>query len=395
MKGYSNVTPTYSKLKPFACLCYPWLRPYTTSKLQPRSASCIFLGYSSSKSAYKCFDPNTNKLYHSRHIEFIQHIFPLHTPTSKPITHTYTSFLNIHTPNTSEPPPSSDSSSPQIPTPHSTNQSPSTSSSPANDSPTMPSSNQSPHDSSIHHPTLSTPITAPTTSTQASPTPNHTTLDSTPFSPTDNTSPTIPPSAQTTSSSPHTTSPNNTPSTPTPLPPRSRKPNPKYYGSSFVNHTTVHPIPPTIKPSCVSQAIKDPLWRKAMDDEHNALLHNQTLELVPSSTHTPIGCKWVFRVKRKPDESIDKYKARLVAKGFHQQPGKDFFETFSPVTKPVTIRVVLSLALSNQWSLRQLDINNAFLQGTLHENVTWFNHPGLLIHNFQITFVNFRNLYMD
>lgn len=122
--------------------------------------------------------------------------------------------------------------------------------------------------------------------------------------------------------------------------------------------------------------MKDPHWRHAMDLEFNALLHNYTWELVPRTNQNIIGCKWIFRIKRKADGTIDKYKARLVAKGFHQQFGKDYFETFSPVTKPVTIRTVLSIALSKGWPLRQLDVNNAFLHGTLHEDIFMIQPPG-------------------
>lgn len=124
--------------------------------------------------------------------------------------------------------------------------------------------------------------------------------------------------------------------------------------------------------------MKDPKWREAMDHEFNALMQNGTWELVPQTSQQPIGCKWVFRVKRNSDGTIAKYKARLVAKGFLQQFGKDYFDTFSPVTKPVTIRTILSIALSQNWPLRQLDVNNAFLHGTLHEEVFMSQPPGFV-----------------
>ena len=82
-----------------------------------------------------------------------------------------------------------------------------------------------------------------------------------------------------------------------------------------------------------------------------------------------VDCKWVYKLKRDQTGAVKQYKARLVAKGFRQQPGIDYRETFSPVVKATTIRVVLSLAVAQQWPLRQLDIQNAFLHWDLKETV--------------------------
>lgn len=106
-------------------------------------------------------------------------------------------------------------------------------------------------------------------------------------------------------------------------------------------------------------------------------MRNQTWTLVkPSESRKPIGCKWVFRVKENSDGSLNKYKARLVAKGFHQQAGSDFTEAFSPVVKPVTVRIVLTLAVTHKWTIQQIDVNNAFLNGTLEEEVFMQQPPG-------------------
>ena len=92
--------------------------------------------------------------------------------------------------------------------------------------------------------------------------------------------------------------------------------------------------------------------------------------MVPAETATNIvGNKWVFRVKYNLDDNVSKYKARLVAKGFHQTYGIDFFETFSPVVKPCNVIIILSLAVMHHRSVRQLDINNVFLNGELTEDV--------------------------
>ncbi|XP_021652447.2 uncharacterized mitochondrial protein AtMg00820-like [Hevea brasiliensis] len=123
-------------------------------------------------------------------------------------------------------------------------------------------------------------------------------------------------------------------------------------------------------PSSYNKVVQDKNWRVAMNQEVNALIQTDTWELVPrSSADNIIAFKWIFRIKQKQDGSIDCYKARLVAKGFHQRPGLDFFETFSPRVKPMTIRIILSIAVFHGWELHQLDVSNAFLHGDLDENV--------------------------
>ncbi|KAL9411808.1 hypothetical protein AB3S75_045417 [Citrus x aurantiifolia] len=133
------------------------------------------------------------------------------------------------------------------------------------------------------------------------------------------------------------------------------------------------------EPTTLTQALKDHKWRRAMSEEYDALVKNGTWVLVPPDRNQNlVGCKWIFRTKRKSDGSVDRFKARLVAKGFYQRPGLDYQDTFSPVVKPTTVRIVLSIAVSRGWSLRQLDVNNAFLQGHLSENVYMSQPPGFV-----------------
>jgi hypothetical protein len=90
-----------------------------------------------------------------------------------------------------------------------------------------------------------------------------------------------------------------------------------------------------------------------MDLEYGALIKNKSWHLVPPMKgRNVVGCKWIYKIERKQDGSLDRYKARLVAKGFKQCYGIDYDDTFSPVVKIATIHIVLSIAVSRGWNLR-------------------------------------------
>ncbi|KAH9801545.1 retrovirus-related pol polyprotein from transposon RE1 [Citrus sinensis] len=135
----------------------------------------------------------------------------------------------------------------------------------------------------------------------------------------------------------------------------------------------------SLEPSNVDEALSDSKWKAAMQAEFDALIRNKTWSLVPMNPeYKLVGCKWVFRTKYNTDGSVSKYKARLVAKGFHQRAGIDYSETFSHVVKSSTVRVILSLAVMQSWNVRQIDVNNAFLNGDLTEDVYMHQPEGFV-----------------
>ncbi|XP_019087286.1 PREDICTED: uncharacterized protein LOC104727565 [Camelina sativa] len=385
--------PNYQKLRVFGCLCFPWLRPYAAHKLDNRSLDCVFLGYSLTQSAYFCFHRPTGRIYTSRHVRFVEESFPfamssstITTSVSVPevtagVHHSVVPLRSLATPPppslSSLSPPRSDShpmaSPPPTPAPSPVSSVPPTS--PL--SPAHPSSTGLDSRSSLGPTTNSTPSSPNLPSTAQSPLSR---------SPTNSSTHSSTPSSL--SSSSHASPPQPVPSLipASPPPPlvnqhpmqtRSKnhivKPNPKLSLTA-----TVPPLRPII-PKTVTEALKDPNWRQAMCDEINAQIRNGTSDLVlPSPSQIIIGCKWVFTLKYLPNGTLDRYKARLVAKGFHQRYGLDFIETFSPVIKSTTVRAVLQTAVSKGWRIRQIDVNNAFLQGSLHDEVYVTQPPGFV-----------------
>jgi Reverse transcriptase (RNA-dependent DNA polymerase) len=326
------------------CLCFLHTRPYNKHKLQPRALPCLFLDYATSQKGYRCLHLPTNKLYISLHVTFDENSFPYKSQPSPASTEDSTS-AHYQTPFNIIPDPN-----------------------PLHSSSLSPSAQLPPESILLQGPTPSSPPHISTPSNSLSPIfPNP--LPSSTHSPTqppephllNSTPPTQPPAPHTSSHPMITQTKDNT-----------RRPR------HFPDHIAFT-VSLDAEPTTFTQANSDPLWRAAMADEINALAQNNTWTLIPSHLDQQvIGCKWVYRIKRHADDTIERYKARLVAKGYNQVEGIDYFDTFSPVVRPTTIRLVLSIAVFSGWPIRQLDVHNAFLNGDLSEQVLMRQPPGFI-----------------
>ena len=106
-----------------------------------------------------------------------------------------------------------------------------------------------------------------------------------------------------------------------------------------------------------------------------------------------VRCKWVYKTKFGPDGKVDKHKVHLVAKGFSQVEGIDYIETFSPVAKMNSIRLVLSLATSLKWEVHQMDVKSTILHGDLREKIYMEQPPGFIQNDSSLVFCLRKSLY--
>ena len=140
---------------------------------------------------------------------------------------------------------------------------------------------------------------------------------------------------------------------------------------SFGNDFIVYLVEDT--PTTISEAYSSPdadLWKEAVRSEMESIMSNGTWEVVDRPYGCqPIGCKWIFKKKLRPDGTIERYKARLVAKGYTQKEGEDFFDTYSPVARLTTIRTLIAVAASYGLIIHQMDVKTAFLNGELDEEI--------------------------
>lgn len=287
--------PDYSILKSFGCLCFPLLRPYVSHKLMFRSKRCIFLGYGSSYKGYRCLDPLTNKVFITRHVVFDEKIFP----------------AKVEAPSALSAPASSTSAPIFIPDTIQPN-----SLSTYNDmsgTVSLPSSLSPSHISTspVSVPIEPSSISPSSASDGISPSPSVDSCDiSVPLVSSDSSI------SDTSSSLPHSSHGMVTRS-------RTGTLRPKTFPDYKTFYSTRHPLKAlssvviSVEPSCYSQAVISPEWRAAMGLEFDALLANGTWSLCPRPVnHNVVRNKWVYKIKRKQDGSLERFKARLVAKGF-------------------------------------------------------------------------------
>jgi hypothetical protein len=151
----------------------------------------------------------------------------------------------------------------------------------------------------------------------------------------------------------------------------------KSFGDDFI----IYLVDDTLK--TIAEAYSSPdtdYWKEAVRSEMDSIMSNGTWEVVERPYECkPVGCKWVLKKKLRPDGTIDKYKAILVAKGYTQKEGGDFFDTYSPVARLTTIRVLLSLAASHGLLVHQMDVKTTFLNGELEEEIYMDQSEGFVV----------------
>jgi len=283
-------TPVINHLRIFGCACFPLLKPYNTHKVQPKTSTCIFLGYAGQYKGYICFSLQTNRFFVTRHIIFDESVFH------------YTSMPAVSA--------SSSTSSLSI---------------------------------SLHN--IVFPIISSSSFPSRAPTSLHT------LPPSANPQPL--PVLNSTTQSPLLVDPNFQPENlfvVLPLSPMNLYPmttrskngisKRKAYSASVQSIDLSQVEPSSFKAASI--VIE---WQSAMREEIEALHAQGTWDLVSlPPTKNLVGCKWVYRIKKNADGFIARHKARLVAKGFSQKEGIDYGETFSPLVKPTTVHLVIALA---------------------------------------------------
>ncbi|CAL1376492.1 unnamed protein product [Linum trigynum] len=343
-KLYSKL-PDYGALRVFGCLCFVLLPRKERHKLDPKTARCVFLGYSDRHKGYLCYDPEGQRLRIGYHVIFMENVMYYSTKKESSREEFARSLSFLETLVVAD---SVTFGSPCV-------------------VPAEPTPSLSLHDGDGTE--TSSPVGSLDSSSDESSSSSHSGSNSSSHDILNSSS-----DGSLDSSSGSDES--NDPPSPPAGPRRSDRvnkgqPPPRHNDYVvFAVDPVTFAVEPIHVPSHYRYACGIPEWDNAMIEEIDALEENETWEVIPRTPDmSVVGCKWVFTVKLKPDGSLDRYKARLVAQGFSQEYGIDYDETFAPVAKMQTVRCVLAVAAMRNWPLVQLDVKNAFLHGDLKETI--------------------------
>ena len=150
-----------------------------------------------------------------------------------------------------------------------------------------------------------------------------------------------------------------------------RKTRSQFHGAYFANELRLddnYYMMVGYNPKSYYESSHDPIWKTTMQEEFNSLQENETWELVPLPPKRKlVQCKWVYRNKFADDGSEIKYNAILVSKLFSQFQGLYYTDTFSPVAKMESIRLVLAIVASKSWEVHHMDVKSAIIHGELQE----------------------------
>lgn len=346
LEKLTDKKPDYSLLKSFGCLCFASTHAKDRTKFSPRALPCVFLGYPSGFKGYKLLDLESHSILISRNVVFKEQVFPY--KTSEFLSKSVDMF-----PNTILPMPAPLHFVETMPSPAShfppfgsnvASSSDNTSVSPAAQShthDTVPTVSTDTHDAATDLSNVSRPkrmTRAPTYLSQY-----HCSLV-----------PSITPSScrisRSISSQNHcflvpltsTCSPSFPSSSKTPYPLSDVV---SYDRLNHIFQTSVQSYSLETEPKTFKQAMASEKWRKAANVELDAMEQNRTWDIVSLPVgKNVVGCRWIFTIKYQADGTVERYKGRLVAQGFTQQEGIDYMDTFSPVAKLTSVKLLLSLA---------------------------------------------------
>ncbi|KAL1203338.1 Retrovirus-related Pol polyprotein from transposon TNT 1-94 [Cardamine amara subsp. amara] len=364
----NKATPFIDHLRVFGCVCYVFVPEAQRNKLEPKSTKCMFIGYSPTQNGYKCYNPTTKWVHVSREVRFLEEKGYFDKKNWNDLEDLVSSVESASTLRAIlEGLVPCGSSVEQVNTNEVENEE-SNSGDPVEDEGVAESESdgteeEAPSDES----TLDPVETAVEEESEESGSEEED----------------VPPLRR---------------STRIRFPPENWRNIRVYYNNQavahpFQNHCTMdqfpkehqaflseidkHKIPKSYEEACLYD-----VWVQAMLEEIDSMVKNETWdEIEKPSKKKLVGCRWVYTIKYASNGEIERYKARLVAKGYTQKHGVDYTETFAPVAKLPSVRILLSIATNLFWDIWQMDVKNAFLQGELKEEVYMVPPEGVNMGN--------------